>query len=990
MPDFFAGGRYGAASQAPVPASATMAEDPAIGRLSSGGFVVAYVVNRAITVQRYDADGAKVGVPIAITSGGSSVSNSQPSVTGLAGGGYAIGWFGANNRISVQTFDANGNAASPVFGVGGAVSGQQQPALTTLASGDFVVSWTMNGSPTSIRAQIFHANGAPASAEIVTTLPASSNSFNPQVAALAGGGFVVTWSASFDSTGGATIHAQAYDAAGTPQGSRVRVDNVVSYHDNFFESVAALATGGYVLTWTESGDVGGAKAKVMGQLYGADGTPAGGRFQVNTTGTYNAGQATVAAIDGGGFVVTWRLDVPGSGPNYFQAGDIFAQFFDAAGQKVGEEFRVNDVATDGQDLPVVTGFGTDDVAIVWRSTVSGAPDTLASRTLYSAIAGTEGDETLNGTSGVDYVRGLGGRDRLFGDGGNDTLVGGDGADLLHGGTGDDIMIGGMADDEYYVDSQGDQIVELTGEGNDVIYTQASYVLAAGVSIERIHAGSGPLGGPVPAIDLTGNEFGQLIFGNSMANVLSGLGGNDWLRGYEGNDTLYGGDDSDTLDGGTGADTMHGGQDGDTYIVDNAGDVVVEEAGGGYDTVEASVTYTLPDHFEYLTLTGGAAIDGTGNALDNYMIGNAAANVLRGLTGDDTLIGGLGNDRLDGGAGVDTARFAGARGGYDITYLGGGEYRVAGTDGVDTLKDIEQLQFGDRLVTIKSAFKAPVQWSAIDAVAGGLKWLVGDFTGDGKDDLFRQTNAGGDVLQSNGLFFAGYNSWTGAGAGSNGEFYAGDFNGDGKDDLLRGLDGIGAQVLISDGSRFSFGGTWSPAGSGSDGRFFVGDFNGDGKDDLLRWMDGIGAQVLVSSGSSFSFAGTWTPAGNGSDGRFYIGDFNGDGKDDIMRGLDGIGVQVFLSTGSGFAAAGTWTPAGNGSDSLFHIADFNGDGKDDVVRQIAGVGMQAFLSTGASFSSEGVWSGASVAPGSRFLAGDFTGGGTGDMVILGTGGIEIIA
>ena len=72
-----------------------------------------------------------------------------------------------------------------------------------------------------------------------------------------------------------------------------------------------------------------------------------------------------------------------------------------------------------------------------------------------------------------------------------------------------------------------------------------------------------------------------------------------------------------------------------------------------DTVKSSKTYTLGANLENLTLTSSAAIDGTGNALDNVLTGNKGANVLNGGGGDDTLEGGIGNDTLTGGAGHDT-------------------------------------------------------------------------------------------------------------------------------------------------------------------------------------------------------------------------------------------------------------------------------------------------------------------------------------------------
>ena len=71
-----------------------------------------------------------------------------------------------------------------------------------------------------------------------------------------------------------------------------------------------------------------------------------------------------------------------------------------------------------------------------------------------------------------------------------------------------------------------------------------------------------------------------------------------------------------------------------------------------DTLTASVTTTLPANVENLTLTGTAAINGTGNAGNNVITGNGANNILNGGAGNDILTGGLGKDTLTGGLGVD--------------------------------------------------------------------------------------------------------------------------------------------------------------------------------------------------------------------------------------------------------------------------------------------------------------------------------------------------
>lgn len=114
-------------------------------------------------------------------------------------------------------------------------------------------------------------------------------------------------------------------------------------------------------------------------------------------------------------------------------------------------------------------------------------------------------------------------------------------------------------------------------------------------------------------------------------------------GNELNNKLTGNAAANNLDGGLGNDTMAGGAGDDTYVVDSTADVVTEAASAGTDTVLSSVTLTLATNVENLTLTGLAAINGTGNTLNNVLIGNAANNTLSGGTGADSMFGGAGND-----------------------------------------------------------------------------------------------------------------------------------------------------------------------------------------------------------------------------------------------------------------------------------------------------------------------------------------------------------
>ena len=233
------------------------------------------------------------------------------------------------------------------------------------------------------------------------------------------------------------------------------------------------------------------------------------------------------------------------------------------------------------------------------------------------------------TAGADFAQGNNGDDRLFGLGGNDTLGGGAGNDTLDGGAGNDRLLGGSGNDYFVVNAAGDVVVEAANDGHDKVVTSlATYTLA--VNVEDV---------------ATSLATGASIVGNRLDNYMQGGGGAD---------SLYGGTGNDTLDGGAGNDRLIGGPGDDFYIVDGNGDTVGEAANAGMDTISVTggTGYTLRANVETLLLTGPDLIFGTGNSLNNTIIGNAQANTLQGLDGNDTLNGGGGNDVLLGGKGAD--------------------------------------------------------------------------------------------------------------------------------------------------------------------------------------------------------------------------------------------------------------------------------------------------------------------------------------------------
>jgi Ca2+-binding RTX toxin-like protein len=117
------------------------------------------------------------------------------------------------------------------------------------------------------------------------------------------------------------------------------------------------------------------------------------------------------------------------------------------------------------------------------------------------------------------------------------------------------------------------------------------------------------------------------------------------------ENVISGSGNDTLTGGEGANGLAGGAGDDTYITDGS-DTLSESANAGLDTVHSTVTFTLANNFENLTLTGAGNVNGTGNGANNVITGNDGHNRLLGGAGLDTLAGGKGEDVLLGGGGKD--------------------------------------------------------------------------------------------------------------------------------------------------------------------------------------------------------------------------------------------------------------------------------------------------------------------------------------------------
>ncbi|MFM8415843.1 MAG: peptidylprolyl isomerase [Planctomycetota bacterium] len=254
--------------------------------------------------------------------------------------------------------------------------------------------------------------------------------------------------------------------------------------------------------------------------------------------------------------------------------------------------------------------------------------------------------------------------------------------------------------------------------------------------------------------------------------------------------------------------------------------------------------------------------------------------------------------------------------------------------------------------------APELWSDLRASVPWQFPSVGDFTGDGRDDIAVWNPAAGTwrVLASTGTGFdkQTFGNWNPAVEWT--VPLVGDFDGDGKADLASRAVQTGAwHVARSSGTAFTTE-IWRRQRTTITWDFLTAaDFNGDGLTDIATWNTRSGAwRVLTSTGSGFTNSRftVWNPATGWTD--VVAADFDGDGRSDLVARDPGTGqLHVARSEATSFTTTAWGQFDTTVAWQFITPGDFDGDGRSDLaVRNQASGAWWLLASTGTGFVGSG--------------------------------------
>jgi len=357
---------------------------PKLGVDGLGNFVVSWYEFRDgdadAWFQRLDSAGSRIGPNERLNTDITMGWQGDPSSAMAPDGRFLFCWEDrrdiGNSDLFAQRFDAAGTRLGDNFRVSDSTAGGDQSLSGAWIAPDGVafLAWDDRryGLTGDIFAQFLHADGSPWSANFrVNDDPVGYfNQYAPDVSGDSSGGFVVAW---MDGRGGGgSLDWNVFCQHYNSLGQQIggNVQVTTDTSCQWEPDVSCGAGGEFVVTWDDGRN---GNWDVYGQRYDAEGDPVGQNFRVNDDGG-SADQlgSGVAVNKYGEFVVVWTDGRSGEG-------DVYARRYDAGGTAQGPSFRLSDVSTGAQLNPAIEARPDGGYWVAWADARSGNPDIYCRR-----------------------------------------------------------------------------------------------------------------------------------------------------------------------------------------------------------------------------------------------------------------------------------------------------------------------------------------------------------------------------------------------------------------------------------------------------------------------------------------------------------------------------------------------------------------------------------------------------------------------------------
>jgi len=847
----------------------------------------------------------------------------NPVLTALTNGDYAVAYeldyesvgIDDGSNIRVDVLDSVGNFISGTVVFDGFVD-SYDPDIAALAGGGFAVAWTVDssgGTDSGIRYQVFDSTNTAITGELSPATTTAGNQGNAKVVALEDGNFVILW----DDDQADVLNGRHISTAGAVLGSQFTFETSAVAEDI---SATGLEDGRFALSWSVGNDIrmeifdtrDNANAE---EVYPTD-------YQIGTIGndsfSVSPGARRIDGYLGDDFIFVNAADVDPA--ILFDGGagdDTLAMLLDGLFNFTGETVQNFE--------KIQFAFSSAGAHGTFLATQIASVDTFAFNSFAGSVETLSiflGGLTSLDLSGVTVENYVDADDRIiiFGESASETITGthvgetifGDaGNDTINGGNGEDFINGGTGNDTINGGNGADSI--LGGDGADIFLATGFSVVSdydGGAGIDVLDYSGFSFSGI--EIDLLAGTIEELIPGPTSGTItevenLIGTFRADRLTGDAVDNTINGGDGDDRIEGGEGADNLFG---------EGGSDTIAYSASSAGVTVEIGTQSVSGGDAAGDTITGFENAEGS--EFVDTLTGDANDNVLTGLGGNDLLNGGGGNDILDGGNGLDTIN-GGA--GDDVIATGFKADLVDGGAGIDwvdySLSDFSQ--------TINLTSNININGHANGDNLTSIENVLG--SGTRKDDIT------GNLLDNI-------------------------LDGQGGNDILRG--GRGDDTLLGgDGKDALYGGKGADVHDGGDGRDWA-KYNGSS---ALVEVDLVsGGTAGIALGDTYfnieNIRGTDfgdTILGNDDDNKVIAGQgddiINGRGGKDALQGNDGNDTII--------GGTGNDTMRGQGGNDVFvysigdgvdKILDFDDFGDDQI--DLSSFGFTSFADVQAVMSQSG--------------------------------------